>query len=47
MSTLVETTALALPEVKTGLVEWNWQKKYCDSGARYATETDTRSTVAL
>jgi len=28
MSTLVETTALALPEVKTGLVEWNWQKKY-------------------
>ena len=29
MSTLVkETTTLALPEVKTGLVEWNWQKKY-------------------
>ena len=34
MSTLVkETTALALPEVKTGLVEWNWGN--CDSGVRY------------
>jgi hypothetical protein len=29
MSTLVETSAaLALPEVKTGLVEWSWQNKY-------------------
>ena len=45
MSTLVETTALALPEVKTGLVEWNWGN--CDSGARYATKTDTRPAVAL
>ena len=35
MSTLVETsTALALPEVKTGLVlSWNWGN--CDSGVRY------------